>query len=63
MPYGSIDELPPYVRKLPEKKQRVWMHVFNSAFKRCGGGKDCEGSAFAQANGVVKKSIVWLRRH
>ncbi|MDZ4231052.1 MAG: ChaB family protein, partial [Dehalococcoidales bacterium] len=31
--YESLDDLPPAVRKLPEKAQKVWLAAFNSAFK------------------------------
>jgi cation transport regulator ChaB len=57
MPYASIDELPDNIKKLSASKQRQWMHVWNSAHKRCtdkgGSSKSCESRAFAQANGVV----------
>lgn len=61
MPYrldGS--DAPANVQKLPAKKRRMWIRIWNSAFARCQSapnglpGKDCESSAFAQANGVVK---------
>lgn len=59
MPYrldGS--DAPANVQKLPRKKQRQWIRVFNSSFQRCQseGGKDCEAFAFRNANGVVKPS-------
>lgn len=53
MPYSSTSDLPPYVKKLPDKKQRQWMHVFNSCMKDGGNDSKC----FAMANGVVKKEI------
>jgi cation transport regulator ChaB len=60
MPYDKVESLPPAVKKLPSKKQRQWMEVFNSAHNSCiadgGGAKSCEESAFAQAWGVVKKA-------
>lgn len=57
MPYkldGS--DAPANVQKLPAKKRRMWIRIWNSAFSKCQseGGKDCEASAFRQANGVVK---------
>ena len=59
MPFSSTSELPSFVKKMPTKKQRQWMAVFNSAFakakKEGKSKKDAESSAFAQANGVVKK--------
>jgi cation transport regulator ChaB len=49
--YSSISDLPPSVKKLEEKKQRQFMHVWNSAYNK---SKD-ETSAFKQAWGVVNK--------
>lgn len=56
MPYGGKDgkELPENVKKLSPKKQRQWMHVWNSAFAKHGD----ESKAFAMANGVVGKEVV-----
>lgn len=58
MPYSgpSDSTLPDYVKKLNAKDKRQWVAVFNSAYQSCQdeGGEDCESSAFAQANGVVK---------
>jgi hypothetical protein len=51
MPYASNDELPAYVKKLPEKRQSQWRHVVNSCL--ADGGSDAR--CFAMANGVVKK--------
>lgn len=57
MPYASVVDLPENIKKLPAKKQRQFMHVWNSAYSRCtsngGDSKACETRAFAQANGVV----------
>lgn len=60
MPYNDLTNLPAAVKKLPEKRQRQWMHVWNSAYQRCQekGGEGCEESAFAQAWGVVKMDEV-----
>ena len=59
MPYSSVSDLPSSIKKLPDKKQRQWLSVFNGAYKRAKedgkSAKDAESSAFAQANGVVKK--------
>jgi hypothetical protein len=57
MPYrldGS--DAPENVQKLPAKKRRQWIRIFNSSFARCQseGGKDCEQTAFKMANGSVK---------
>ena len=62
MPYSTTSEIPPAAKKLSAKRQRQWMEVFNSAHASCmaegGSSEKCEESAFAQAWGVVKKSIV-----
>jgi hypothetical protein len=50
--YNSIDELPPAVKKLDSKKQRQWMHVWNSVYNK--NNKD-EKRAFASAWSVVEK--------
>lgn len=52
MPYSSVDDLPPAVKKrlTSSKKQRQWMHVFNSAHEKY----DDEARAFRIANGTVK---------
>lgn len=52
MPYNSIDELPKHIKRLPEKKQRQFMKVFNSCYEEY---KD-EGKCMAMANGVVKET-------
>lgn len=61
MPYSMSepDKLPANVHKMPKKIQAQWCEVFNSALAKCKeeGGKDCESSAFAQANGVAKKAM------
>lgn len=51
MPY-SLSNPPDKIRKLPAKKQRQWIHVFNQALD----SGDDEGTAHAKAWGVVKKS-------
>ncbi len=61
MPFTvSSTDLPDHVKKLPDKKRAQWVSVWNSAFEKCdtAGGKDCEGSAFRQANGAVAESLV-----
>jgi hypothetical protein len=60
MPYASNDELPAYVKKLPENRQSQWRHVVNSCL--ADGGSDAR--CFAMANGVVKKKEVeWEPEH
>lgn len=55
MPYSGADDpnLPDNVKNLPEEKRKQWVHVFMSVLKKGGS----ESSAFAQANGVVKKEL------
>lgn len=61
MPYkgGNDPNLPSNVKKLPPNSRKRWVAVWNSVYKRCiskgGSPKTCEGEAFKQANGVVKK--------
>ena len=66
MPFSSTSDLPAFVKKMPAKKQRQWMSVFNSAFakakKEGKSASDAESSAFAQANGVVKKNEGGLQK-
>jgi len=52
MPYSTIAQLPPYIKKLPKSVQHAWMSVFNASFKKYG-----EERAFAIANGWVKKRL------
>lgn len=60
MPYKSLDDLPENIQKLPEKDQRQWRAVWNSAYakaKKDGkSDEEAEQTAFAQANGVLKDS-------
>lgn len=59
MPYSGPNDpkLPENVKDKPVKQRRRWVSVFNSAWDRCQkeGGKNCEGVAFRQANGVAFK--------
>jgi len=61
MPYSGKDDpdLPSNVKKMGDKDKKQWVDVFNSAYASCtkdnGKKADCEKSAFAQANGVLKK--------
>jgi hypothetical protein len=51
-------DAPANVQKLPRKKRRAWIRIWNSTFARCQseGGKECEASAFKMANGTVRPS-------
>lgn len=53
MPYTQANA-PPAVKKLPDKKRRQWIAIFNSASARGAS----EASAFRQAWGTVNKNIV-----
>jgi cation transport regulator ChaB len=63
MPYKvGGDNQPANVKAMPASKQKQWISVFNSAFKKYGD----EGKAFKLANGVAKKTKsftedVWSR--
>src|SRR5438034_9249362 len=64
MPYSNVSEVPDYV---PKDKKKQWMEVWNSAHKAAKkkgmSDKDAEASAFAQANGVVKKEGKSMDKH
>lgn len=53
MPYENITSLPEAVKELPEKAQKMWLKVFNSAYIEY--NKD-EEKAFAVAWDAVKKA-------
>ena len=59
MPYKTDgSDVPGNIIKMGAEKRRQWAQVWNSAYERCmdepdADRDDCEGSAFAQANGVV----------
>lgn len=63
-PYSGPDDpkLPSNVKKLPAKKRRQWVAVWNSVYRKCrskgGAKKTCEARAFRQANGVVRRSLI-----
>lgn len=52
MPYNSLSELPPAVKKLPKHAQEIWMAAFNSALKEY----NDESKAFAVAWSAVDKA-------
>lgn len=53
MPYSGLASLPPAVKKLPEKAQKIWMNAFNSAYKQHDGDEE---KAFKIAWGAVKNA-------
>ncbi len=57
MPYSGPDDpsLPDHVKDRPENIRAQWVETWTSVKKECEakGGKDCEGEAFKQANGVI----------
>lgn len=60
MPYTGPDDdkLPDHVKAMPEGQRTRWVTVWNDVYARCTleGGGECEGRAFAAANGVVEES-------
>ncbi len=66
MPYSGANDadLPDKIKKLPAKKRRQFVHVWNSAYGNCrnpkigaaGSAKKCEGVAFRFAYGAVKET-------
>jgi cation transport regulator ChaB len=61
MPYATVNDLPGYVKKYPDKIQKMWLNVFNSVYTRIlnssNDSKQAEQRAFKAANGVVKKNM------
>ena len=61
MPYASVKQLPPHVKKYTAKVQRMWMAVFNSTyikvFKETKSKKSADTRAFKSANSIVKKNM------
>jgi Putative phage serine protease XkdF len=56
MPWTTAD-VDSHKKGLSDKQKRQWVHVANSALKRCQGAgeSDCDGRAIRQANSVVSK--------
>jgi len=61
MPYSSISKLPDTVKKLSEKKQRQWMHVFNSVYKKTNSDKDAAKAAWGTVNKGERSSTQTVR--
>jgi len=59
MPYSSIKNLPPHLKKYSEKVQRQWLAVFNSTYskvlKETKKTSDADKRAFQAANSILKK--------
>ena len=51
MPYSNVSKLPAHVKKHPPKKQKQWMHIFNSVYRQT----KSESRAFAAANASLKR--------
>lgn len=49
-PYHQLDELPASVKKLPEKLQRMWMHIWNSVYDKTKDEARAFRSAWSQVN-------------
>ena len=60
MPYSGANDpdLPDNVKDLPESDREQWVAIWNETYESCvdDDGSDCEGKAFAAANGVVMES-------
>ena len=56
MPYSGVSDpnLPSNVKKMPSKRRRQWVSIFNRTMASCT-GDDCEAKAFRIANGVLKR--------
>lgn len=63
MPYSGASDssLPENVKKMPTKKKKKWVAIFNDTYNGCiddGGSTDsCETKAFKAANGAVKQIL------
>jgi hypothetical protein len=63
MPYAgaSDDSLPSNVKKMPTKKKKKWVSVFNETYNSCvadgGSTGNCEEKSFKAANGAVKQGV------
>lgn len=55
MPYTESNA-PAHVKKLPPKRKRQWLHVFNNSIN----SGDDEATAFAKANGVAAKEKTYV---
>jgi len=53
MPFSATDDIPDNIKKYPKKIQRMWMHVFNSVFKKTNN----EVRAFKAANAIIGKNL------
>ncbi len=67
MPYASIFDLPPAVRRMPEHAQEIFRASFNSAWESYADRMDREEIAFRVAWAAVKKRYreiegVWVPR-
>jgi cation transport regulator ChaB len=59
MPYNTLADLPPEIKKLPEGAQKIFLATFNSAFSgTCKGREDREACAFAIAWSAVKRQYI-----
>jgi cation transport regulator len=71
MPYNKLSELPDNVKEsLPVEAQRLWMRVFNSAYRSCTSrnSPNCDdvarAAAWAQVKNKYKKNKdgKWVKR-
>ena len=60
MPYESVKDLPPRIKKYSAKIQRMFMKVFNKKYIqviKTDSKKDADTQAMRLANGIIKKNI------
>ena len=53
MPYASVDDLPPHIKKYSRKVKSQWRHVFNTVYAKTGS----EARAFRAGNSVLKNRL------
>ena len=63
MPYASLSQLPPEVKRIPEHGQRIFMKAFNSAFMKYKAEEKAFRIAWSAVKQVFKKtSTGWEKR-
>jgi len=61
VPYSSVSELPDAVKKLPPKKRRQWMHVFNSVYARTQDDGRAAAAAWSAVGGKKYEEVDEMR--
>lgn len=68
MPYSGINDekLPDRIKKLSESKRKTWVGAWNGTYDDCRqegkSQEECEGLAFAVANGAIKRVVRFIYR-